>query len=645
MSANRDPLVGRRLDSWKEIAAFFGRAERTVKRWETERKLPVHRVPGSGRASVFAYPEELTEWLKGSSSQELDADDSRAGQIQSSRSEPAVAAEAFTNSGPVPMQTGAWPLPRIAAWIVPFVLTVGVIAVLWAGRTSPRAKALASHEPATSDGQRVYLGPTSVAVLPFVNERGESKADYLSDGITESLIASLARIPQLRVRSRDSVFRYRGKEKDVDIGSVGNTLGVSIVVTGRVTLYDDTIDISAELTNVRDNTELWGHRYTGKNSAIVSLQRQIAGDIAGELRSSLSSAVRQQIRRQGTENAKAYDFYLQGRYAWNKRTRRDLEAAIADFNQAIAEDPQYALAYSGLADVYSVLHLFGGSPNEEFAKSDAAARKALELDPTLAHPHAVLGTNEMEYEWDFAGGESEFKKAIELDPNDATAHQWYAEKLSVLGRHNDAIAEINRAHELDPLSPVISRVMGGTLVDAGQYDQGIAVCQQLAQENPTFAIAHDCLFYAYWAKHMYAEAVAEFSANARLTRNPEDFENSTALERGFRAGGWPAAEAELAAVFEKRRNRGYSSPFMISRLYADRGDNSKAFEWLDIAYREHDSLLIGLRVWPQFASLRSDSRYGELVERIGLTKIESTSRRMGQPSVQSMFAGGDPSTP
>jgi TolB-like protein/Tfp pilus assembly protein PilF len=614
MSANRDPLVGRRLDSWKEIAAFFGRAERTVKRWESERGLPVHRVPGSGRGSVFAYSEELAEWLKGRNSQELDADDSGGAQVSSSKS---VLAGNIHASAPLPAEARAWPISRIAAWIIPLALAGALVIFLWTGHSGSRSKALASLAP-PSTPENVLVRPDSVAVLPFTNERADPTTDYLSDGITESLIASLAHVPQLRVRSRDAVFRFKGKEKDIDIRTVGSDLAVSVVLTGRVMLHDDTLDISAELTDVRDNTEIWGHRYVGRSDDIVSLQQQIAGDIVGELRSTVSAAARQQITRQGTENPKAYALYLKGRYAWNKRTRTDLETAIADFNQAVAEDPEYGLAYSALADAYSVLHFFGGNPSETFSKSNAAARRALELDPTLAHPHAILASNEMDYDWDFAGAEAEFRKAIQLDPNDATAHQWYAEKLSALGRHQEAIGEINRAHELDPLSPVISRVLGGTLIAAGQYDQGIAICKQLAQENPTFAIAHDCLFYGYWLKRMYPQAVEEFDANSQLMDNPEDLENAAALDRGFRSGGWPAAEAELAAVFEKRRRVSYASPFMIARLYADRGDKEKAFGWLDIAYREHDSLLIELNVSPQFASLRSDPRYASLTSKIRL---------------------------
>ena len=216
------------------------------------------------------------------------------------------------------------------------------------------------------------------------------------------------------MKSRNSVFRYKGK--DVDVQKVGNELGVSALVSGRVVPRGDSIEVSAELTDVRDNTEIWGQHYSGKSTEIISLQQQIAGDIAEKLRSKLSTSEKQQVTKQGTQNPEAYELYLKGRYYWNKRTVPELETAISYFNQAIAKDPGYALAYSGLADAYSVLPIYGGSPERKYPKSNAAARKALELDATLARPHAVLGGNEMEYDWDFAGGEAEYKKAFELDP-------------------------------------------------------------------------------------------------------------------------------------------------------------------------------------------------------------------------------------
>jgi TolB-like protein/Tfp pilus assembly protein PilF len=618
MAGNPDPLSGKRLDSWKEIATFLGRAERTVKRWETERGLPVHRVPGGGRSAVFAYSNELTDWLKGRSD-ELDADDSAQGDAE----DPKIESAATVIAQPIQSRTTRpsalikrWPVSRLAAWLVPLVLVAALIVAFTSAHRPSRFKP--QESPSSAEAKGLELGPDSVAVLPFTNVGGDAKTDYLSDGVTESLIGSLARLPQIKVRSRDSVFRYKGK--DLDIQTIGTNLRVSKLVSGRLMTQGDVIDLSAEITDVRDNNEIWGHRYIGRRTDLIALQQQMAGDIAGNLRATLTAADREQVSRQGTQNAEAYSLYLKGRYAWNKRTRVDLETAISYFNQAIAKDPEYALAYSGVAEAYSVLHFFGGNPSEDFPKSNAAARKALELDPTLARPHAVLGNNETEYDWDFAGGESEFEKAIELDPNDATAHQWYGEKLSDLGRHREALSEINRARELDPLSPVITRVLGGILIEAGQYDQGIAVCKQLAQENPTFAIAHDCLYYGYWHKHMYPETIDEYKAYAQATGNLELIENAAALEHGFRSGGWPQALSEIIAVYKNRRKRGYESPFIIARFYADMGEKDKAFEWLDIAYREHDSLLVTVNASPGFDNVHSDPRFAELVSRIGLPK-------------------------
>jgi len=633
MSANREPLAGKRLDSWKEIATFLGRAERTVKRWETERGLPVHRVPGGGRSAVFAYSNELADWLKGRSqeldAQELDADDPageieeidapRAGQprMNESQSDPSQARSVET-SAPTPISTPGNPTgARLAAWIVPLLLAAGLIIYFSFGGSGLHYKALAGRQPSSAAPHDLYVGPDSIAVLPFTNARGDAATDYLSDGITESLIGNLAHVPQLKVRSRDSVFRYKGK--DVDAPTIGSNLGVSVLVSGRVMLQGDNIEISAELTDVRDNTEIWGRHYSGRRSNLISLQQQIAGDIAGELRSKLSRSEKQQIIRQGTQNAEAYDLYLKGRYAWNNRTYGELGKAISDFNQAIGKDPGYALAYSGLADAYAVLPNFGGNQNEDFPKSNAAARKALELDPTLAHPHAVLGSNEIQFDWDFAGGEAEFKKSFELDPNDATAHQWYADEIGQIGgREQESFAEIDLAHQLDPLSPVITRVVGGVRGSARKFDEEIAICGKLANDNPTFAIAHDCLAQAYRGKRMYPQAIEEWKTLGRLSGYQVDIDFAAALDQGFRSAGWKGAWANAIAFREAQRKTGYFSAFGIATFYADLGDKEQVFRWLNTAYREHDWLLITLNTHYALDSLRSDPRFAELVRKVGL---------------------------
>jgi TolB-like protein len=336
----------------------------------------------------------------------------------------------------------------------------------------------------------------SIAVIPFANSGGNADTDYLSDGITESLIASLAHVPQLKVKSRNSVFRYKGK--DVDAQEVGKELTVDALLTGRVVQHGDTIQVSADLTNVHDNTEIWGEHYERKSSQIISLQQQIAGDIADQLRSTLSGTERQQVAKQGTQNPQAYQLYVKGPYYWNKRTAADLKTSISYFNQAIEKDPGYAVAYSGLADAYSVLSGYGSDPNDVTPKSDAAAKKALDLDPTLAHPHAVLGNNKVSYSWDFSGGEAEYRRAFEPDPSDATAHQWFSQSLAEIGgRAQEAIDEANRAHQLDPLSPIIGFAQGAAYFSDRQYDKAIEIYKKIVADNPTFAAAQSGLAFSY----------------------------------------------------------------------------------------------------------------------------------------------------
>jgi TolB-like protein len=601
----------RRLDSWKEIAAFFGRDERTVRRWEKESGLPVHRVPGGAKGRLFAYETELELWL------------STPEALRSTTILPPA-----QEISPVQHQGNQWPLGAARMWGV-LAVCAALAAGIWAYRTGYRFAAYASARnvshvatesllrSTTTKSQVPHLDLDSVAVLPFTNASKDARTDYLSDGITESLIGNLAHVPQLKVRSRDSVFRYKGK--DADVPTIGGSLHVSLLVSGRVMLQGDTVEISAELTDVRDNTEVWGQRYKGKRADIIWLQQRMAGDIAGKLRSTLSTADRQLVTNQGTQDAEAYSLYLKGRYAWSNRTASELGRAISYFDQAITKDPGYALAYSGLADVYSVLPDFGGNPSEDYPKSNRAARKALELDATLAHPHAVLGSNEMQYDWDFAGGEAEFRKSFELDPNDATAHQWYADDIGMIGgREQEALAEVNFAHELDPLSPVISRVSASVRVSARQYDEALAICRKMANENPAFAMAHDCLAYAYWGKRMYPQVIEEWKAYGQLSGDRDMSQLVAAMEQGSHSAGWKGALTKGIEVLQARRETGYSSALFIARFYAELGDKDQAFHWLNIAYQEHDWLLIGLNTYFQLDPLRSDPRFVELVRKVGL---------------------------
>jgi TolB-like protein len=588
----------RRLDSWKEIAAYFRCDERTVRRWEKDRGMPVHRAPGGAGGRVFAYTDELSAWLV------APANDDSVAPTHEGPAVPAAGATAPDGgaTGPVapaapladvndlpPRQkfvtVSAPALPPAAPTAplaevdehpprqeVPTLLTPNLgaqapapaaptaplgdvkglpprqeVPDLLGAQTLPPTVSLPSKSARSASAllanrnwsisvklavallallALLAIGLTwmlrapdthSIAVLPFANG-GSVDTDFLGDGIAESLIDNLTAVPQLKVRPWGSVSRYRGQEfKPTDISNVGADLGVSLLVSGQVVVRGDVIDVHAEITDVRDDTQIWGKRYTGNRSDIVLLQQRIAGDIADKLHSTLSPAQRQKIIRQGTQNPDAYQLFLKGRYAWNRRTPADLDAAIDYFNRAIAEDPGYAQAYLGLADVYAVRPDYWGNPSEDFPRSNAAARRALELEPALAHPHAVLGENQIKFEWDFAGGEAEFAKAFQLDANDATAHQWYADDLGTIGgREQEALEQANLAHRLDPFSPIVTRVIGSVLVSARRYDEAIALCSSLAKDNPNFAVAHDCLHYAYLGKGMYSQTIEELKIYAHL---------------------------------------------------------------------------------------------------------------------------------
>jgi len=330
----------------------------------------------------------------------------------------------------------------------------------------------------------------------------------------------------------------------------------------------------------------------------------------------LSTPEKQQASKHGTQNPEAYELYLKGRSYWDKRT--NLETAISYFNQAIAKDPDYALAYAGLADAYAVLPDYGGSSSEDNPKAQAAARKALELDATLGRPHAVLGYTKFS-EWDFAGGEAEFKKAIALDPNDAITHAWYAECIGEIGgREQEAFVEIQRAHQLDPQSWVINYDLASHYIRTRQYDEAISICKKLADENPRVALPHYRLAVAYEGKRMYWQSIEESKVASRLSGDRSESEFVSAMEQGFRAGGWEGAYRKGIEVALAQRKTGGWSGFDIAAMYAELGEKDQAFQWLNTALQEHDGDLVGLNTNPVFDAIRSDPRFAELVRKVGL---------------------------
>jgi serine/threonine protein kinase/tetratricopeptide (TPR) repeat protein len=489
----------------------------------------------------------------------------------------------------------------VRPWFVAAIALLLAIAIagIWYWRSKPSASQI-----------------ESIAVIPFSAVGGNADTDLLSDGITESLMASLAHVPQLKVKSRNSVFRYKGK--DIDVQQIGKDLTVDALLTGRVVQRGDTVQVNAELTSVRDNTELWGEQYERKVADVLSLQQQIAGDIADKLRSQLTGAEKQQVTKQGTQDPEAYQLYVKGRYYWNKRTNADLKTAVSYFNQAIEKDPGYALAYAGLSDTYSVLTSYGGDPNDLVPKSSAIAKKALDLDPTLARPHAVLGFNKMNYDWDFAGGEAEFRKALELDPNDATAYQWFSESLAFIGgRAQESIDEANRAHQLDPVSPIIVHAVAEAYYCDRQFDKAIEADNKVIADIPNFPAAHNGLSISYWGLRKYPQAIEQYKLGGQADKNMAEL--GAAMDAGFHSGGWPGAlrKAIEVSLAQRKSTAEYASPYTIAQFYSDLGDKDHAFEWLNTAYHEHDEGLVTLRVDFTMDPLRSDPRYAELVRKIG----------------------------
>jgi TolB-like protein/Flp pilus assembly protein TadD len=452
----------------------------------------------------------------------------------------------------------------------------------------------------------------SIAVLPFVNESADPNAEYLSDGITESLINNLSEWPALKVTSRNSSFRYKGR--DVGVRTIGRELGVHAVLIGRLSERGDTLQIRIELIDARDDTQVWGEQFTRQRTDLIALQDDIVRQVAGRLQLRLTSESRR-ASRQHTNNPEAYQLYLRGRFYWNKRTEESIKKSITYFNDASALDPTYAPAYAGLADCYAMLTEYASAPPvDTYPKVKEAAKKALAIDDTLAEAHTSLGAA-YEYEWNWAEAEKEYRRAIELNPSYATAHHWYAVFLGARLRHDEAIAEMRKALEVDPLSLIINTSMGRELYGARRYDEAIAQLRRTLDMDANFAEAHFHLAMVYEAKRMFAEALAEFQKSAELFADPamKIWEARVYALSGKRA----EAERRLNESSEGAKTR-YVSPYPIATIYAAMGDNDQALAYLEKVFSERSYYVVWLNIDPVFDRLRTDARFQDLLHRIGI---------------------------
>jgi len=570
-----------RLDSWKEIAAYLNRDVRTVQRWERREGMPVHRHQHDKRGSVYALTSEVDAWRKSRRLELLE--DAQQSPAESDR--PTAA-------------------PAMWRW---FVLSSGVavLALLTIAYFMTRHRAEATHSPKIE----------SLAVLPFQNLSGDPSQDYFADGMTEELIGRLSSVRGLNVISRTSATRFKDTHQSVP--QIAQALHVDAVVEGSVLREGSQVRVTVQLIRGATDESVWAGQYQREDRSILALQDEVARSIVERIKVSLTPRDSNQAPPRIVA-PEAHEAYLKGRYYFNQRTEDALNKSISYFQQAIARDPGYALAHSGLADAYALLGFRGGFPSKEaLSHAKAEALKAIELDDTLAEPHVSLAFIAETYEWDWATAEREYKRALELNPGDVRAHNWYAGYLMYVGRFEEGIAEAKRARELDPLSLPVNNALAGRLLVAGRVDEALAQLKETLEMDPHFAPAHQTLGWAYLHNGKNEEAVREFQQALQLS-GADDTERLVDLGFAYAIVGKREQARKILVKLKKLHDRQLAPSGSIAVLYGGLGEFNQAFAWLEKAYQERDPELTYLKVGRRFEPLRKDARFQNMVQRIGL---------------------------
>lgn len=455
----------------------------------------------------------------------------------------------------------------------------------------------------------------SLVVLPLVTLSDDPEQDYFADGMTEALIANLAKISALRVISRTSAMQYKGAKKPLP--EIARELNVDAVVEGSVIRAGDRVRISAQLIEAAADRHLWAESYDRELRDILTLQTEVARAIARQIRIKLTPQEQACLTCVRQVDPAAHEFYLQGRYHWNKRTDEGLHKAIDYFEKAIEKDSGYALAYAGVADCYNILGFYSLlPPKETFPKAKTAAARALEIDDAVAEAHASLGFVKLYHDWEWPGAEDEFKRAIQLNPGYATAHHWYAEYLVAREQPDMCITEFKRAHELDPLSLIINAGVAWAFYFARRYDQAAEQCLKTLEMDSNFIPAHLFLGWVYEQKGMYEEAIAEFTKALDLSGGTTEI--MAELGHAYALAGQKGAAQKVLDELEKLSGRRYVSPYSVANVHIGLGDKEQAFAWLEKAYREHSHFLALIKIDPRLDSLHCDARFDDLLERVGL---------------------------
>jgi len=622
-AASKGERLTKRLDSWKEIASHFNRSERTVRRWEENEGLPVHRLLHEKRGSVYAYSDELEAWWEsrqsnnsvraGPLNQELHEPELEGAFAETAKGDPDTfvptldvtsdtdgsGAEERSLGSRVPTQR------RQVIFIICGLLAIlGIIVVLTVGRFRSPVPQKASS-----------AGVHSLAVLPFENLSGDTEQEYFADGMTAELITELAKISSIRVISRTSVMRYKRIRKP--LRDIARDLNVDAVVEGEVLRSQNRVRVTTQLIDASTDRHLWAETYDRDLKEVLSLQGEVARTIASQIKVRLSPEEQSRLTPPPAVNAKAHEDYLKGLYHLHRNTEGDLHTAIEYFQQATEQDPNYASGFAGLANAYAYLSSTYRAPREVMPQAKAAALRALELDQNLAEAHAWLGFVSINFDWDAVTAEKELKRATELNPSYADAHAIYAWYLSGMGLHEQAIAEAKRAMQLDPFSRFTYGDLSWVLLMARRYDQALLESQTVVERQPDFGYARAVLGLSYAENGRYPEAVRETQSATRLDDSPLML---TLLVQVHALARNRSEAMKVLQDMEQLTKKHYVCSYEVATGYVLLGEKGQAFRWFDKAVEERSDCMVALAVDPRLDGLRSDPRFQDLQRRVGLRR-------------------------